>query len=196
MTNSSLSFTIKVKINLRRIHYEKKFITLADFKAYEDEYFVSKQYVWSKKHFKIHGYNYNQLCRIINELYESDQLSKVALDESFKNRIIKYYKEIKKITNKTINKKLMQIRSICKYISKKYSLISGFDYEKLKETPYLGTVNEATDFDKIFNVLSTLYSHNQFLLKRNTLLLSTMLETGIRRGELVNLRINNFKVLY
>ena len=100
-----------------------------------------------------------------------------------------HLKEKKKDTNSTIDRKLSSLRSFYKFLANEkivssnvFSLVNG--PKKQKKLPRYFEYNE---LEELFNIPDTRLPLGQ----RDLLLLETLYATGIRVGELVNIKIND-----
>ncbi len=97
------------------------------------------------------------------------------------------------MNNTTINKWLNLIRVIFDY-GIKNNLIDyklKFHFNKLKETNIIRHKINKDDLIKIFSAVRVVFQ-DEYLSKRNELIILLLLETGVRRTELANIKIKNF----
>lgn len=103
-----------------------------------------------------------------------------------------YLKETKKDSNSSIDRKLSALRGFYKYLVNEniiknnvFSLVNG--PKKAKKLPRYFEYNE---LEELFNACNTTTSLGQ----RNLLILEMLYATGVRVGELVNIKINDVNI--
>ena len=141
------------------------------------------------------GYSENTIINYENDIKEFlEFLNKENIDnlKEVNYSIVRFYLMDlynKKFSRNSVSRKLSSLRSFFKYLHNEeivkinpFSLISSPKKEK-KLPKFL--YNE--DIEKIFNVPNI----NTVLGKRNSLILELLYDTGVRVGELVNIKIND-----
>ena len=95
----------------------------------------------------------------------------------------------KKIKRNTISRKISSIRSFYNYIlNENYIKTNPFkDISKIKKDGSLPKYIKDNDLEKLFNV----FDKEKTLDQRNLLILEMLYATGIRVGELVNIKLND-----
>lgn len=142
-------------------------------------------------------YSDNTIVNYRNDLYDFVLFLKDNGYDDFKDvdyqTIRKYltYLYEKKYTNKTISRYISSLRSLFKYLLKKgiiknnpMTLVSNPKVEKKlpKFVPY-------KELEQILNIFDT----NSPIASRNTLILELLYSTGIRVGELVNIKLKDIE---
>ena len=95
----------------------------------------------------------------------------------------------KKIKRNTISRKISSIRSFYNYILNENSIKTNpfKDISKIKKDGSLPKYIKDNDLEKLFNV----FDKEKTLDQRNLLILEMLYATGIRVGELVNIKLND-----
>ena len=95
----------------------------------------------------------------------------------------------KKLKRNTISRKLSSIRSFYHYLlNETYIKTNPFkDISKIKKDGSLPKYIKDNDLEKLFNV----FDKEKTLDQRNLLILEMLYDTGIRVGELVNIKLND-----
>ena len=94
------------------------------------------------------------------------------------------------VSNRTINRKISSLRTYYKFLLK----IGDIKVSPLLKHKVLKTTKKLQvpfSEKEIENVLEMLKAENSFLGLRNKLIVELFYSTGMRRGELVNLKLNN-----
>lgn len=154
---------------------------------YLQKYLDFLQYQKNYSHYTLENY-YNDIIEFLN------YLNKESLD--FKNIeytdirfYLMYLKEEKKDNNASIDRKLSSLRSFYKFLANEkvvktnvFSLVSG--PKKQKKLPRYFEYNE---LEELFNIPNKTTPLGQ----RDSLLLELLYATGVRVGELVNIKIQD-----
>lgn len=122
-----------------------------------------------------------------------ESISYLKIEYSDTRLYLMYLKEHKKDTNSSINRKLSSLRGFYKYLSNKgiiknnvFLLING-----LKRDKKLPRYFEYNELEELFLVPNT----NKALGQRDLLILEMLYATGVRVGELVNIKLKDINQL-
>lgn len=131
---------------------------------------------------------YNDIVEFLNYCNQ-ESLDYQKVEYSDTRIYLMYLKEQKKDTNATINRKLSALRGFYKYLvnqkvveSNVFNLLNG--QKKAKKLPRYFEYNE---LEELFKVPDT----NTDIGQRNLLILEMLYATGVRVGELVNIKIKD-----
>ena len=131
---------------------------------------------------------YNDIVEFLNYCNQ-EALDYKKVEYSDTRIYLMYLKEQKKDTNATINRKLSALRGFYKYLvnqkvveSNVFNLLNG--QKKAKKLPRYFEYNE---LEELFKVPDT----NTDIGQRNLLILEMLYATGVRVGELVNIKIKD-----
>lgn len=147
--------------------------------------YLEYQKAYSKYTIKNYGDDLVEFLNFCNR----ESISYLKIEYSDTRLYLMYLKENKKDTNSSINRKLSALRGFYKYLSNKgviqnntFLLISG-----LKKEKKLPRYFEYNELEELFMVPDT----NKALGQRDLLILEMLYATGVRVGELVDIRIQD-----
>lgn len=133
--------------------------------------------------------NYEDDLTEFLDFCNQESISYLNIEYSDTRLYLMYLKEHKKDTNSSINRKLSALRGFYKYLSNKgiiqnnvFLLING-----LKKEKKLPRYFEYNELEELFLVPDT----NKALGQRDLLILEMLYATGVRVGELVDIRIKD-----
>ncbi len=116
-----------------------------------------------------------------NEIYDSEQINLSVI-----NNFILYEKS-KKVSNSTINKRILVVKLIFKYFKIENEILT---FKKLKEDK--NTFSALTNEE--LNRLNT-YLNSNLISIQNKLIIMLLIDTGIRLSEIVGIKVKNINFM-
>lgn len=112
-----------------------------------------------------------------NEIYDSEQINLIVI-----NNFILYEKS-KKVSNATINKRILVLKLIFKYFKVENEILT---FRKLKEDKNTFSALTNEELNRLNN-----YLNSNFISIQNKLIIMLFIDTGIRLSEIVSIKVKN-----
>jgi len=167
-----------------------------------DEFLIEYEYSAKLSPETIRGYkNTFKLFRKLMPTTETNTLTKITMIEFFKeletrDRIVGKNKHVKGVKSSTVATHRSKLHKFCVWLKQNKVIdddpFEGMQYPKVEyeDKKFL----KSDEIDKIFNALYTVGWQNNFIKKRNIAIFTTFLFTGLRKSELLGVKVSDIDI--